>query len=217
MTGSSGAARQAFLDAAAARILIKDGPFGTELQRRDAYAGDFAGGLGLAADQRGNGDMANLAAPAVVAAVIDDYLGAGADLIATNTFNANRVSQSEYGAERLVGEINRAAARIARERCDAARARDGRRRFVAGAVGPTNKTLSLSPDVGDPGYRAIDFDTLKAVYREQVDALAEGGADFILIETVFDTLNAKAGILATLEAQDALGRDLPLMLSMTLT
>jgi 5-methyltetrahydrofolate--homocysteine methyltransferase len=209
--------REAFGSAAATRILIKDGPFGTELQRRDAYAGDFANDLDLFCDQRGNGDIANLARPDVVGAIIDDYLAAGADLIATNTFNANRVSQSEYGAERLVGEINRAAARIARERVDAATARDGRARFVAGALGPTNKTLSLSPDVGDPGYRAIDFDTLKAVYREQAEALAEGGADFILVETVFDTLNAKAAIFATLEAEQALGRELPLMLSMTLT
>ncbi|TXC67765.1 5-methyltetrahydrofolate--homocysteine methyltransferase [Sphingorhabdus soli] len=209
--------REAFHAAAAERILIKDGPFGTELQRRDAYAGDFASDLGLSADQRGNGDMANLARPDIVGAVIDDYLAAGADLIATNTFNANRVSQSEYGAEHLVGEINRAAARIARERVDAATASDGRPRFVAGALGPTNKTLSLSPDVGDPGFRAIDFDTLKDVYREQAEALAEGGADFILVETVFDTLNAKAAIFGTLEAEQALGRELPLMLSMTLT
>lgn len=209
--------RAAFLAAAAQRILIKDGPFGTELQRRDAYAGDFATDLGLAADQRGNGDIANLARPDIVGAVMQDYLDAGADLIATNTFNANRVSQSEYGAEHLVGEINRAAARVARERVDAATAHDGRPRFVAGALGPTNKTLSLSPDVGDPGFRAIDFDTLKSVYREQAEGLAEGGADFILVETVFDTLNAKAAILGTLEAEQAQGRELPLMLSMTLT
>lgn len=209
--------REAFLATAAQRILVKDGPFGTELQRRDAYAGDFAADLNLFCDQRGNGDIANLARPDIVGAVMQDYLDAGADLIATNTFNANRVSQSEYGAEHLVGDINRAAARIARERVDAATAKDGRPRFVAGALGPTNKTLSLSPDVGDPGYRAIDFDTLKQVYREQAEGLAEGGADFILVETVFDTLNAKAAILGALEAEQALGRELPLMLSMTLT
>ena len=114
-------------------------------------------------------------------------------------------------------EINLASARLARKVADEFTARDGRPRFVAGAIGPTNKTLSLSPDVNDPGYREIDFDTLKDVYREQIDALIEGGIDFVLIETVFDTLNAKAGIMAAIEAGEALGRDPPIMLSMTLT
>ena len=113
----------------------------------------------------------------------------------------------------LVGEINRAAARITREVAD----KDGMTRWVAGALGPTNKTLSLSPDVNDPGFREVDFDQVKAVYREQIDALVEGGVDFILIETIFDTLNAKAGVMATLDAEQALGRELPLMISMTLT
>ena len=114
-------------------------------------------------------------------------------------------------------EINVESAQIARRLADEYEAKDGRPRFVAGAIGPTNKTLSLSPDVNDPGYREIDFDYLKGVYREQIDALVEGGVDFILIETVFDTLNAKAGIMAAIEAGEALGRDLPIMLSMTLT
>jgi 5-methyltetrahydrofolate--homocysteine methyltransferase len=112
-----------------------------------------------------------------------------------------------------VGDINRAAARITREVAD----RDGKRRWVAGALGPTNKTLSLSPNVNDPAFREVDFDQVKGVYREQIDALADGGVDFILIETVFDTLNAKAAIMAGLEAEQALGRELPLMISMTLT
>ena len=114
-------------------------------------------------------------------------------------------------------EINVESAKLARRIADEFQAKDGRPRFVAGAIGPTNKTLSLSPDVNDPGYREIDFDYLKDVYREQIDALVEGGADFILIETVFDTLNAKAGIMATIEAGEALGREIPIMLSMTLT
>jgi 5-methyltetrahydrofolate--homocysteine methyltransferase len=137
--------------------------------------------------------------------------------VSTNTFSANRISQADYAAEHLVREINVASAQIARKAADEYAGRDGRKRFVAGAIGPTNKTLSLSPDVNDPGYREIDFDYLKGVYREQIDALVEGGVDFILIETVFDTLNAKAGIMAVLEAQDALSREIPIMVSMTLT
>ena len=158
-----------------------------------------------------------LTMPEVPRAITRAYLEAGSDIVSTNTFSANLISQADYGAEALVRDINVASARIAREEADAAQARDGRPRFVAGAIGPTNKTLSLSPDVNDPGYREIDFDHLKGVYREQTDALIEGGADFILIETVFDTLNAKAGVMAVLDAADDLGRDVPIMLSMTLT
>ena len=120
-------------------------------------------------------------------------------------------------AEHLVARHQPRSARIIREVADRYSAKDGKPRWVAGALGPTNKTLSLSPDVNDPAYREVDFDTVKAVYREQVDALVEGGVDFILVETVFDTLNAKAAIMATLEAEQALGRELPLMVSMTLT
>jgi 5-methyltetrahydrofolate--homocysteine methyltransferase len=146
-----------------------------------------------------------------------DYLAAGSDIVSTNTFSANRISQADYGAEELVTEINRQSASIARRAADDAEAADGRPRFVAGAIGPTNKTLSLSPNVNDPGYREIDFDELKAVYREQCEGLIEGGADFILIETIFDTLNAKAGIMAAAEAAEAAGRDVPQMISMTIT
>jgi len=121
---------------------------------------------------------------------------AGAEILATNTFNANAISQADYGAEALVSKINVEAAGITREVANRYSGNDGRPRWVAGALGPTNKTLSLSPDVNDPGFREIDFDYLKQVYREQADALVEGGADFILIETVFDTLNAKAAIMA---------------------
>jgi 5-methyltetrahydrofolate--homocysteine methyltransferase len=170
----------------------------------------------LPKDQKGNNDILALTKPEVPEAITRAYLAAGSDIVSTNTFSANRISQADYGAEALVAEINRASAQIAR-RCADEAAKDGRPRFVAGAIGPTNKTLSLSPDVEDPGYREIDFDYLKDVYREQADALIEGGADFILIETVFDTLNAKAGIMAALEAGEALGRDVPIMLSMTLT
>jgi 5-methyltetrahydrofolate--homocysteine methyltransferase len=152
-----------------------------------------------------------------VQGICERFAEAGADVLATNTFNANRISQADYGAEHLSAEINRASARIIRAVADRHTAKDGKPRWVAGALGPTNKTLSLSPDVNDPAYREVDFDTVKAVYREQIDALIDGGVDFILIETVFDTLNCKAGIMAALEAEQVLGRELPIMVSMTLT
>jgi 5-methyltetrahydrofolate--homocysteine methyltransferase len=168
-------------------------------------------------DQKGNNDLLNLTRPDDIAGVCNAYIAAGADVLATNTFNANRISQADYGTEHLVGDINRAAAGIIRRCADAATAADGRKRFVVGALGPTNKTLSLSPRVSDPGFREVDFDGVKSVYREQIDALVEGGVDIILIETVFDTLNAKAAAFAAAEAGEALGRELPVMLSMTLT
>lgn len=208
--------REALKAAAASRILLTDGAFGTEIQNYKLDEAAYAGTLGLSHDQKGNNDLLALTRPDIVDAITRAYLAAGSDIVSTNTFSANRISQADYCAEHLVREINLASARIARAAADDA-AKDGRPRFVAGAIGPTNKTLSLSPDVNDPGFREIDFDTLKDVYREQIDALLEGGVDFILIETVFDTLNAKAGIMAALEAQQALGRDVPIMLSMTLT
>lgn len=210
-------AREALFAAAAERLLLTDGAFGTEIQNWKLDEAAYAGALGLTHDQKGNNDILALTKPEVLDTITRAYLSAGSDIVSTNTFSANRISQADYGAEHLVRDINLASARLARRAADDFAAQDGRRRFVAGAVGPTNKTLSLSPDVNNPGYREIDFDELKAVYREQVDALAEGGVDFILIETVFDTLNAKAGIAATLEAEAALGRELPLMMSMTLT
>ena len=209
--------RQRFLAEAATRILIKDGPFGTMVQERRLAEADYAGSLGLAADQKGNNDLLALTRPDIVEDITRAYLAAGADLIATNTFSANRISQADYAAEALVGDINRASAAIARRCADEAEAADGRPRFVAGAIGPTNKTLSLSPDVNDPGFREITFDALTDVYSEQAAALADGGADFILIETVFDTLNAKAGIAAVRRVERERGVELPIMLSMTLT
>ncbi len=206
-----------FRTEAATRILIKDGPYGTAIQGLGLTEADYKGDLALPMDQKGNNDLLNLTRPADIAGVCDAYIAAGADILATNTFNANRISQADYGAEHLIGDINRAAARIIRDCADTATAADGRPRFVAGALGPTNKTLSLSPRVSDPGYREVDFDGVKAVYREQIDALVEGGVDIILIETVFDTLNAKAAAFAAAEAGEALGRELPVMLSMTLT
>jgi 5-methyltetrahydrofolate--homocysteine methyltransferase len=210
-------AREKLAAAAAERILLTDGAFGTEIQNRRLGEADYRGGLDLARDQKGNNDILALTRPDVVEGITRAYLAAGSDIVSTNTFSANRISQADYGAEHLVRDINRASASIARRCADEAEAADGRPRFVAGAIGPTNKTLSLSPDVNDPGYREIDFDGLKQVYREQSEALIEGGADFILIETIFDTLNAKAGIVAAREAAEAAGRDVPLMISMTIT
>jgi 5-methyltetrahydrofolate--homocysteine methyltransferase len=210
-------ARQALVDAARSRILLTDGAFGTQIQNYRLDEAAYAGSLGLARDQKGNNDILALTRPDVVDAITRAYLAAGSDIVSTNTFSANRISQADYAAEHLVRDINLASAAIARRAADEAAAADGKPRFVAGAIGPTNKTLSLSPDVNDPGFREIDFDELKAVYREQTDALLEGGVDFILIETIFDTLNAKAGIMAAIEAGEALGRDVPLMLSMTIT
>ncbi|MCP5397513.1 MAG: homocysteine S-methyltransferase family protein [Sphingomonadaceae bacterium] len=210
-------ARETFLAEAAKRILIFDGAFGTQIQDRKLSEEDFAGELALGHDQKGNNDILALTRQDVIADVTRAYFNAGSDLVSTNTFSANRISQADYGAEGLVREINIAAARIAREVADEFAAKDGRPRFVAGAIGPTNKTLSLSPDVEDPGFREIDFDFLAEVYREQAAALLEGGADFILVETIFDTLNAKAAVHAVLQLQEELGRDIPIMLSMTLT
>ncbi len=203
--------------AAAERVLIFDGAFGTQIQDRKLSEEDYAGDLGLSADQKGNNDILALTRPDVIADITRAYLDAGSDLVSTNTFSANRISQADYAAEGLVREINVASAKIARELADEYAAKDGKPRFVAGAIGPTNKTLSLSPDVEDPGFREIDFDYLTEVYFEQAEALVEGGADFILIETIFDTLNAKAGIMAVKQLSAKLGRDVPIMLSMTLT
>lgn len=207
--------REEFEAAASKGILIKDGPYGTEIQRAALAPEDYAGDTGLAADQKGNNDLVNLTQPQVIRAICDSYIDAGAHILATNTFNANRISQADYGAEGLVRDINVSAARIIREAIDARN--DGVQRFVAGAVGPTNKTLSLSPDVEDPGYREVTFDEIVDVYREQCTALIEGGADFILVETVFDTLNCKAAIMAVKQVERELGRDIPLMISLTLT
>lgn len=210
-------ARETLIAAAKERILLTDGAFGTEIQNWKLAEADYAGSLGLSHDQKGNNDILAITRPEVPETITRAYLDAGSDIVSTNTFSANMISQADYGAEHLVRDINVESAKIARRLADEYAARDGRPRFVAGAIGPTNKTLSLSPDVNDPGFREIDFDHLKTVYLEQTIALAEGGADFILIETIFDTLNAKAGIAAVIEAEAKVGRELPLMISMTLT
>ncbi|KAF1005223.1 MAG: Methionine synthase [Luteibacter sp.] len=213
------------------RIMILDGGMGTMLQghRLDeaGYRGDrFAGGHDSLHDHdhpgecnlKGNNDLLLITQPDIIRGVHEAYLEAGADFIETNTFNATRVSQADYHLEHLVPELNRDGARIAREACDAMTAKTpDRPRFVIGVLGPTSRTASISPDVNDPGFRNIDFETLKANYIESARALIEGGADTIMVETIFDTLNAKAALFALSELFDELGARVPVMISGTIT
>lgn len=210
-------AREQLQKIAAERILVFDGGYGTAIQNYRLGEEDYRGSLDLTDDQKGNNDLLSLTRPDIIEAIHASYIQSGADIIETNTFSSTVISQADYGCEHLVRDMNVKSAEIARAACDKAEARDGRPRFVAGSIGPTNKTLSLSPDVNDPGFREIDYDYLKGVYREQCDALIEGGVDFLLIETIFDTLNAKCAGMAAMEAAEACGRDIPLMISMTLT
>jgi len=210
-------AESAFRQAARERILVFDGGYGTAIQKFGLDEADYRGDLPLEKDQKGNNDLLCLTRPDIIEGIHGAYFDAGADMVETNTFSSTRIAMADYGCEHLVREINIAAARLARSAAEKAQAKDGRRRFVAGSIGPTNKTLSISPQVNDPGFREIDFDALKAEYREQCDALIAGGVDFLLIETCFDTLNAKAAGMAAREAEAASGRAVPLMVSFTIT
>jgi len=210
----------ALKQAAAERILIIDGAMGTMIQRYKFDEDTFRGGRfrDHPKSVKGNNDLLVLTRPDAIAEIHAGYLGAGADIICTNSFNAQRISLADYGMEDLAPDINVAAARLARAAAEAAtKETPDRPRFVAGALGPTNRTASISPDVNDPGFRGITFDELVQAYGEQARALIEGGADLLLIETVFDTLNAKAAGFAALEAFDALGVELPLIISGTIT
>jgi 5-methyltetrahydrofolate--homocysteine methyltransferase len=201
------------------RILVLDGAMGTMIQRRRLSEADYRGErfADSSRDLKGANDLLTLTQPAVIADIHREYLEAGADIIETNTFNANAPSLADYGLESLVTEINLEAARLARGVADEVAAATGRPRFVAGALGPTNRTASLSPDVSDPGARNIDFDRLRQTYADATRALVEGGADLLLVETVFDTLNAKAALYAVREVLEELGLDLPVMVSGTIT
>ena len=208
------------LDAARRRILVLDGAMGTMIQSHRLDEGDYRGDrfAGHAASLRGNNDLLSLTRPDVITGIHAAYLDAGADVIETNTFNANAISQSDYGTQDAVAEMNRAAARLARDAADAATARTpDRPRFVAGILGPTNRTASLSPDVNDPGARNVTFDNLVAAYGEQATALIDGGVDLLMVETVFDTLNAKAALYAIDQTFERIGRRLPVMVSGTIT
>ncbi len=202
------------------RILILDGAMGTMIQRRQLDEAGFRGRRfsGHGHDLKGNNDVLVLTQPAIVRELHDEYLRAGADIIETNTFNSNAVSQADYGLEGFVYDLNLEAARLARSAADAWTGRTpARPRFVAGSLGPTNRTLSISPDVNDPAYRAIGFDGLAEAYADQVRGLVDGGVDLLLIETIFDTLNAKAAFVAIDTVQAERGVDLPLMISVTVT
>lgn len=205
--------------AASERILILDGAMGTMIQRHRLTEEDFRGEPFAGHDRplKGNNDLLCLTRPEVVKDIHAEYLAAGADLVETNTFSATRIAQADYGLEEWAFRINEAAARLAREAADEAEERTGVARFVAGALGPTNKTASLSPDVNRPGYRAITFEELVVAYREQAEGLIAGGADVLLVETIFDTLNAKAALFAIEEAFDARGERLPILISGTIT
>jgi len=203
----------------ASRIAILDGAMGTMIQARNLTEADFRGERFIAhpQDLRGNNDLLALTRPDVIAAIHTAYFEAGADLVETNTFNSTAISQADYRLEPVVAELNLAAARLARRAADQATARLGRRCFVAGALGPTNRTASMSPDVNRPDYRAVTFDTLVAAYLEQARALAAGGVDALLVETIFDTLNAKAALFALETLFDETGVRLPVMISVTIT
>lgn len=200
------------------RIIILDGAMGTMIQQYGLEEDDFRGYRYRNAEgmMKGNNDMLNLTRPDVIEDIHAKYLMAGADIITTNTFSSQRVSQADYGLETSAREMALEGARIARKAADRYSTEE-KPRFVAGSVGPTNKTCSMSPDVSNPAARELDYATLYEDYLEQIEALAEGGADAVLIETVFDTLNAKAAIDATMEVERRTGRDLPIMLSITVS
>jgi len=213
---------------AQSRVLVLDGAMGTQVQALGLSEADFTGhGAGCACHpvltgagdrtQKGNNDLLILTQPRAIEEIHFRYAMAGADIVETNTFSATSIAQADYGLEQAVHALNLHGARLARAACDRAEAADGRPRFVAGAVGPTNRTASISPDVNNPGYRAVSFDDLRLAYGEQIRGLVAGGADLILIETVFDTLNAKAAVFAAHEVFAETGVELPLMISGTIT
>lgn len=202
------------------RILVLDGAMGTMIQAHKLTEEDYRGERfkDFPHDLKGNNDLLSLTQQEIIKEIHAKYFEAGADIVETNTFNSTRISMADYHMEDLVPELNYEAARLAREVADEFTAREPEKpRFVVGSMGPTNKTASISPDVNNPGYRAIDFDTLAANYKEQAKALIEGGVDALLVETVFDTLNAKAALFALMELFEEIGRELPIMVSGTIT
>ncbi len=220
------------------RILVIDGAMGTMIQQYQLQEADYRGtrfadgydgyhapdnhahgeSCGCSRDQRGNNALLSLTRPEIIREIHTQYLEAGADLIETNTFNSTTISLEDYGLQHLARELNETGARLAREACDAIEARDpSKPRFVIGVLGPTSRTASLSPDVNRPGFRAITFDELRVAYRDATDGLIDGGADVIMVETIFDTLNAKAALFAVEEVFEARGARLPVMISGTIT
>ncbi|WP_036284358.1 methionine synthase [Methylocystis sp. ATCC 49242] len=210
---------KALEEAASSRILILDGAMGTMIQRHKFEESDFRGERfrDHPKDLRGNNDLLILTQPEAIKAIHIQYLEAGADIIETNTFSSTTIAQADYGLEHLAFELNREGAKLARAAADEVAAKTGVRRFVAGSMGPTNRTASISPDVSNPGFRAVTFDELRAAYREAALGLIDGGADIMLVETIFDTLNAKAAIYALEDAFDEVGTRFPIMISGTIT
>jgi 5-methyltetrahydrofolate--homocysteine methyltransferase len=211
---------EALKTAASERILVLDGAWGAQIQElrldEDQFRGDRFVGHPL--PLRGNNDVLSITRPTVIADLIDAYLDAGADIISTNTFSSTAIAQADYGTQALARELNLAAAGLARASADRFTSADpARQRWVAGSIGPTNRTLSMSADVNDPGARAVDFDELYAAYREQAMALYDGGVDLFLVETIFDTLNAKAALKSILDLQDEGRTELPIWISGTVT
>jgi len=206
--------------AAKERILVLDGAWGVMIQRRELSEEDFRGERFREHNhpQKGNNDLLILTRPDIIADLHDQYYGAGADISETNTFSSTTIGQADYGLEDAVWDLNFEGAKIAREVADRWTEKEPHKpRFVAGSMGPTNRTLSISPDVNDPGFRAVSFDEVYEAYRQQARALHEGGVDLFLVETIFDTLNAKAAIKAILDLQDEGYEALPLWISGTIT
>jgi 5-methyltetrahydrofolate--homocysteine methyltransferase len=212
--------KESIYDAINNRILVLDGAMGTMLQQYKFNERDFRGERfkNHACDVKGNNDLLSLTQPDAIAAIHSAYFEAGADIVETNTFSATTIAMADYQMEFLVDELNIQSAVIARQVADEFTAREPHKpRYVAGALGPTNKTASMSPDVNDPGYRAVTFDELRIAYKQQAAGLVKGGADILLVETIFDTLNAKAALFAIEELKEELGLDIPIMVSGTIT
>ena len=208
------------LNAMQHRILILDGAMGTMLQRYNFSEEDFRGERFKDFDYsvKGNNDLLTLTQPQAIAEVHRKYFEAGADIVETNTFSGTTIAMGDYNMEDLVYELNYESAKIAREVADDITKKEPHKpRFVAGAMGPTNKTASMSPDVNDPGFRAVSFDELRIAYKQQAEALIDGGVDILLVETVFDTLNAKAALFAIEEIKEERNIDVPIMISGTIT
>ena len=202
------------------RVLVLDGAMGTMIQQRHLSERDFRGDRfkSYPVDLKGNNDLLSLTQPQVIREIHEKYLDAGADIIVTNTFNANGISMRDYRMEDLVFQLNSASAQIALKAAEKyTRLSPGKPRFVAGSLGPTGKTASISPDVNDPAYRSVTFDELYKNYRIQIEALIKGGIDLLVLETIFDTLNAKAALLAVKEVFDNTGEKVPVMVSVTIT
>src|SRR6201986_1579907 len=211
--------RTALLAAARERILILDGAMGTMIQTLKFDEAAFRGERfkDFHRDVRGNNDLLILTQPKAIENIHAEYLRAGADIVATNTFSSTSIAQADYEMSDLAYELNRDGGKLARRAAERVSAEDGKQRFVAGALGPTNRTASISPDVSNPGFRAVTFDDLRKAYGEQINGLLDGGVEMLMVETIFDTLNAKAALYAIAEITEARGIDVPVMISGTIT